>query len=82
MVRRTTIEPKHTGSSQKIYRVLTSRFKKTLPRTSPNPSVLPTIFDECQTTRDKAQILYLYLVADDSLVRYVVHEYMARPHRW
>jgi len=71
------------GSSQKIYRVLTSRFK-TLPHGPPNPSVLPTIFDECQTTRDKAQILYLYLVADDSLVRYVVHEYMkyGPPHRW
>jgi len=68
---------KHTGSSQKIYRVLTSRFKNA-PTDLPNPSVLPTIFDECQTTRDKAQILYLYLVADDSLVRYVVHEYMAR----
>jgi len=66
------------GSSQKIYRVLTSRFKNA-PTDLPNPSVLPTIFDECQTTRDKAQILYLYLVADDSLVRYVVHEYMARP---
>jgi len=65
------------GSSQKIYRVLTSRFKNA-PTDLLNPSVLPTIFDECQTTRDKAQILYLYLVADDSLVRYVVHEYMAR----
>lgn len=65
------------GSSQKIYRVLTSRFKNA-PTALPNPNVLPTIFDECQTTRDKAQILYLYLVSDDSLVRYVVHEYVAR----
>ena len=65
------------GSSQKIYRVLTSRFKNA-HTALPNPSVLPTVFDECQTTRDKAQILYLYLVADDSLVRYVVHEYIAR----
>ncbi|WP_049916988.1 BrxA family protein [Halogeometricum pallidum] len=65
------------GSSQKIYRVLTSRFKNA-PTALPNPSILPTIFDECQTTRDKAQILYLYLVSDDSLVRYVVHKYVAR----
>jgi hypothetical protein len=65
------------GSSQKIYRVLTSRFKNA-PTALPNPSVLPAIFDECETTRDKAQILYLYLVSDDSLVRYVVHEYVAR----
>ena len=65
------------GSSQKIYRVLTSRFKNA-PTALPNPSTLPAIFDECRTTRDRAQILYLYLVSDDSLVRYVVHEYVAR----
>lgn len=65
------------GSSQKIYRVLTSRFKNA-PTALPNPSALPAVFDKCKTTRDKAQILYLYLTADDSLVRYVVHEYIAR----
>lgn len=65
------------GSAQKLYRVLTSRFKNA-PTALPNPSVLPTVFDECPTARDKAQILYLYLVADDALVRYVVHEYVAR----
>lgn len=65
------------GSSQKIYRVLTSRFKNA-PTALPNPSVLPSIFDECRTSENKAQILYLYLVADDSLVRYVVHEYVGR----
>ncbi len=65
------------GSSQKIYRVLTSRFKNA-PTALPNPSALPSVFDECRTSQDKAQILYLYLVADDSLVRYVVHEYVGR----
>jgi hypothetical protein len=65
------------GSSQKIYRVLTSRFK-TAPAALPNPSDLPVVFEECKTTREKAQILYLYLVANDSLVQYVVHEYVAR----
>jgi hypothetical protein len=65
------------GSSQAIYRVLTSRFKNA-PTALPNPSNLPAIFEKSQTTRDKAQILYLYLVSDDSLVRYVVHEYVAR----
>jgi hypothetical protein len=64
------------GSSQKIYRVLTSRFKNA-PSSLPNPSSLPTVFERCQTERDKAQILYLYLVADDPLVRYVVHEYVS-----
>ena len=65
------------GSSQKIYRVLTSRFKNA-PTALPNPGALPSVFDECRTSQDKAQILYLYLVADDSLVRYVVHEYVGR----
>jgi hypothetical protein len=65
------------GSSQKIYRVLTSRFKNA-PTALPNPSLLPSIFEGCRTSQDKAQILYLYLVADDSLVRYVVHEYVGR----
>ena len=65
------------GSSQGIYRVLTSRFKNA-PTALPNPSVLPQVLDQCDTSRDKAQILYLYLVSDDSLVRYVVTEYSAR----
>lgn len=65
------------GSSQKIYRVLSSRFKNA-PASLPNPRDLPTILDACSTTRDKAQVLYPYLVADDALVRYVVHEYIQR----
>lgn len=65
------------GSSQKIYRVLSSRLKNA-PATLPNPSELPLILDTCSSPRDKAQVLYLYLVADDALVRYVVHEYARR----
>jgi hypothetical protein len=65
------------GSSQKIYRVLSSRLKNA-PATLPNPSELPLILDTCSLPRDKAQVLYLYLVADDALVRYVVHEYARR----
>lgn len=64
-------------SSQKIYRVLTSRFKNA-PSNLPNPSGIPTVLDQCETTRDKAQVLYFYLVADDALVQYVVHEYGRR----
>lgn len=65
------------GSSQKIYRVLTSRLKNA-PSSLPNPSLLPTILEDCTTIQDKAQVLYLYLVADDDLVRYTIHEYVAR----
>lgn len=65
------------GSSQKIYRVLTSRLKNA-PASLPNPRDLPAVFDSCATSREKAQVLYPYLVADDALVRYVVHEYVQR----
>ena len=65
------------GSSQKIYRVLSSRFKNA-PATLPNPSDLPAVLDSCSSSRDKAQVLYLYLVADDALVQYAVHEYARR----
>ena len=65
------------GSSQKIYRVLSSRFKNA-PATLPNPSDLPAVLDTCSSSRDRAQVLYLYLVADDALVRYAVHEYARR----
>ncbi|WP_423751508.1 hypothetical protein [Salinirarus marinus] len=65
------------GSSQKIYRVLTSRFKNA-PASLPNPRDLPAVLDSCATSRDKSQVFYPYLVADDVLVRYVVHEYVQR----
>ena len=65
------------GSSQKIYRVLSSRFKNA-PASLPNPRTLPDVLDACSSSRDEAQVLYLYLVADDALVQYVVHEYARR----
>lgn len=65
------------GSSQKIYQGLTSRFKNA-PAALPNPRDLPVVLGACSTPQDKAQVLYPYLVADDSLVRYLVHEYTQR----
>ncbi|AGN01213.1 hypothetical protein L593_06330 [Salinarchaeum sp. Harcht-Bsk1] len=62
------------GSAQKIFRVLTSRLQNP-PGSLPAPSELPDVLDACATTRDKAQVVYLYLVADDPLVRYVVEAY-------
>jgi hypothetical protein len=64
-------------SSQKIFRVLTARLKNA-PTTLPNASDLPLVLDACSTPRDKAQLLYLYLVEDDAIVRYVIHEYANR----
>jgi len=61
------------GSSQKIFRVLTSRLKNA-PVSLPNPRDLPAALDASATSQDKAQVLYPYLVANDALVRYVVHK--------
>ncbi|WP_255191906.1 BrxA family protein [Natronobeatus ordinarius] len=65
------------NSAQKLYRVLSSRLKNA-PSSLPNASDLPLILDECTTKRDKAQVLFLYLVTDDPLVQYVVHAYANR----
>lgn len=65
------------GSSRKIYRGLSTRFK-TADRSLPSISQLPSVFNQCETERDKAQILYLYLIEDDSLVQYTVHQYVKR----
>jgi hypothetical protein len=63
------------GSSKGIYRTLSSRFK-TAGRELPSIAKLPTVFDRCETTRDKAQVLYFYLLEDDPLVKYTVHRYV------
>lgn len=65
------------GSAQKLYRILSGRFKNA-PASLPNPRDLPTVLDTCSSSRDKSQVLYFYLVANDPLVRYVVHEYIRR----
>lgn len=68
------------GSSRKIYRVLSSRFK-TAGGDLPSIAQLPSVFDQCETQRDKAQVLYFYLLEDDPLVRFGVHEYVRRMER-
>jgi len=65
------------GSSRKVYRILSSRFK-TADRSLPAISKLPSVFEKCDTGRDKAQVLYFYLVEEDPLVKFVVHEYVRR----
>ncbi|WP_252697943.1 hypothetical protein [Natronosalvus vescus] len=65
------------GSSRKVYRVLSSRFK-TADRKLPAITQLPSVFKQCETTRDKAQVLYFYLVEEDPLVQYAIHTYINR----
>lgn len=65
------------GSSKGIYRILSSRFK-TAASDLPAIVRLPTVFEQCETTREKAQVLYFYLLEDDPLVKHVVHQYVSR----
>ena len=37
---------------------------------------LPDILDRCRKERDQLQVLYCYLVAEDAVVQYVLHEYL------
>jgi len=39
---------------------------------------LPDILDQCRNQRDQHQVLYCYLVAEDAVFRYVLHEYLVR----
>ena len=47
------------------------------------PSVpqLPALLDQCRNERDKAQVLFLYLLNHDGLARFVIHEYLRRMNR-
>jgi hypothetical protein len=65
------------GSSKGIYRALSSRFK-TAGSELPSIVQLPSVLDQCETVRDKAQVLYFYLLEDDPLVKYTVHQYVDR----
>ncbi|WP_096396417.1 BrxA family protein [Halorubrum trapanicum] len=65
------------GSSKGIYRALSSRFK-TAGSELPSIVQLPSVLDQCETERDKAQVLYFYLLEDDPLVKYTVHRYVDR----
>lgn len=42
---------------------------------------LPAVLDACRKERDEYQVLYCYLVAEDAVVRYVLHEYLQELER-
>lgn len=68
------------SSAQKIFRILRRRLQT---GASHLPSVvrLAELFDTCQGQRAKAQLVYLYLVEADALVRYVLHELLRESGR-
>lgn len=65
------------SSSQKIFSVLSSRLKNA-SASLPKPRTLPKILNSCVTATDKAQVVYFYLVSNDALFGYTVHQYVSR----
>jgi hypothetical protein len=39
---------------------------------------LPDILDQCRNQRDQHQVIYCYLVAEDAVFQYVLHEYLVQ----
>ena len=39
---------------------------------------LPVILDQCRNQRDQHQVIYCYLVAEDAVFQYVLHEYLVQ----
>lgn len=39
---------------------------------------LPDILDQCRNQRDQHQVIYCYLVAEDAVSQYVLHEYLVQ----
>lgn len=58
------------GSSQKVFRILKNRFQAGGPYL-PKVDSLPSVFDFCENRRDKAQIIYLYLLEKEGLARFI-----------
>lgn len=63
------------NSSQKIFRHLKSRLKSG-EEVLPSIENLHLILEDCDSDQEKAQILYLYLLEDDKLAKYVVSKVM------
>lgn len=65
------------NSSRKIFSVIASRLKSS-PTSLPKPHALPAVLNNCSMGRYKAQVVYFYLLLDDTLFRYTVYEYISR----
>ncbi|MFC6993862.1 BrxA family protein [Haladaptatus sp. GCM10025707] len=63
------------GSARRTFVVIKSRLKQA-GGNLPSVQHLPAILDACRNDLDRRQVLYCYVVADDGLLRYVLHEYL------
>lgn len=63
------------NSSRRIFPLLKGRLQAG-GRGLPSVAQLPEILEQCRNDRDRAQIVYLYLLNYDGLARYAIHEYI------
>lgn len=61
------------GSAQKIFRILKRRLQSG-GKQLPSLSELQSLVQKCPTQQAKAQLFYFYLIREDNLFRFVLHE--------
>ncbi len=65
------------GSAQGIFRILKRRLQSG-GKELPSLTELHTLVQECPTAQAKAQLFYFYLIREDHLFRFVLHEILRR----
>ncbi len=65
------------GSAQQIYRILKRRLQGG-GSALPSMSTLQGLIEECPTRQAEAQLFYFYLIEEDNLFRFVLHEILRR----
>jgi hypothetical protein len=65
------------GSAQKIYRILKRRLQAG-GAALPSISTLHDLIEECPTTQAEAQLFYFYLIEEDNLFKFALHEVLRR----
>ncbi|WP_341481431.1 BrxA family protein [Salinibacter ruber] len=65
------------GSAQKIFRILKRRLQSG-GKWLPSVTELHSLVQECPTEQAKAQLFYFYLIREDNLFRFVLHEVLRR----
>jgi hypothetical protein len=65
------------SSAQRIFRIIKRRLQAG-GNTLPSVSVLNDLIHHCPTAQAKAQLLYFYLIQEDNLFRFTLHEVLRR----
>jgi len=65
------------SSAQRIFRIIKRRLQAG-GKALPSVPTLDELLRQCPTTQAKAQLLYFYLIQEDNLFRFVLHEVLRR----